>query len=314
MLEVIPLTSGQVQVPLPGGGLIGITPDGTPGFGRSVELRGSGIFIGTALLDQIVVVDDGEKTIFSLDDGDNFYISGSGVTAFGNAGEDNFTGGDGDDTFYGGAGFDRAEGGNGNDLIFGELEGERLDGQAGSDTLFGGMGSDVVRDRGGVEGDENLLYGGQGDDRVESENGNDRLWGDLGDDNLTAGTGSDTLTGGSGFDILTGNDFFGFSPDQAQDLFALEITGQFDLITDFEDGVDRLILPAGVLFEDLVIAQVGEDAAALDALGSRWFNEPTDIVIRLANSGEVLSVLNGNGTGLTVDSISVEDFIDSSFQ
>jgi Ca2+-binding RTX toxin-like protein len=313
MLEVIPLTLGQVQVPLPGGGSIGITPDGTPGFGRSVELRGSGIFIGTALLDQIVVADDGEKTIFGLDDGDSFYISGSGVTAFGNAGDDNFTGGDGDDTFYGGAGLDWINGGNGNDLLFGELDGERLDGQAGSDTIFGGMGNDVVRDRGGAEGDENWLYGGQGDDGISSENGNDRLWGDMGDDRLTAGTGSDTLTGGSGFDILTGNDFFGFSPDQAQDFFALEITGQFDLITDFEDGVDRLILPVGISFEDLDIAQVGEDAAALDALGSFWSNEPIDIVIRLANSGEVLSVLNGNGTGLTVDLISAEDFIDINF-
>ncbi|ERT08426.1 hemolysin-type calcium-binding repeat family protein [Lyngbya aestuarii BL J] len=313
MLEVIPIAAGQIQVPLPGGGSISITPDGTPGFGRSVELRGSGIFIGTALLDQIVVTDDGAKTIFGLEDGDSFYISGSGAVVFGNAGDDVFTGGDGDSTLYGGHGDERIAGGPGNDLIFGELGSERLDGEAGSDTLLGGMDGDIIRDRGGTEGDENFLYGGQGDDRIESENGNDRLWGDIGDDGLTAGTGSDTLTGGSGFDILTGNDFSSFSPDQAQDFFALEITGQFDLITDFEDGVDRLILPVGVSFEDLAIAQVGEDAAALDALGSFLLNEPTDILIRLANSGEVLSVLNGNGTGLTVDLISAEDFIDINF-
>ena len=83
-----------------------------------------------------------------------------------------------------------------------------------------------------------VLIGGAGDDTLDGGEGNDSLTGGAGNDWLVGAEGSDTLTGGEGSDR-----FFlvaGFGPD---------------LITDFEDGVDFLVLDNGLVFSDLSITQ-----------------------------------------------------------
>jgi Ca2+-binding RTX toxin-like protein len=126
-------------------------------------------------------------------------------------------GGNGNDTIFGGYGSDRLNGGDGNDWLYGSgvLKGKLdayLDESDGADTLDGGHGKDHLF--GG--GDRDLLRGG------------------LGNDYLDGGTGTDTMTGGAGADVFA----FGRLHAQAK----LPVLDKGDVITDFQDGVDRLDL------------------------------------------------------------------------
>jgi serralysin len=74
------------------------------------------------------------------------------------------------------------------------------------DVLFGNEGNDRVQ--GGRQDD--VLNGGAGNDRLFGDRGNDSLVGRSGDDYLSGGEGDDRLTGGSGRDQLfgdNGNDY-----------------------------------------------------------------------------------------------------------
>lgn len=77
-------------------------------------------------------------------------------------------------------------------------------GDAGDDYLSGGAGNDT-------------LDGGAGNDTLIGGAGSDSLIGESGNDVFDGGTGDDTLTGGSG-----------------HDLFALDIGGGADRVTDFD--------------------------------------------------------------------------------
>ncbi len=119
-----------------------------------------------------------------------------------------------------GAGADRAEGREGADTLFGN---------EGSDTLYGGLGDDSLdggRDNDTVDGGAGIdrLRGSAGDDKVYGRSGADTLFGGAGDDNLVGGKASDTMTGGLGADRF---------------IFVHNEDG-FDLITDFETGVDSI--------------------------------------------------------------------------
>lgn len=74
-------------------------------------------------------------------------------------------------------------------------------GGAGNDTLHGGTGNDILS---GGTGDDHL-YGGDGNDYLFGGAGNDHLYGGAGDDHLYGGAGNDFLDGGtSNYDVLTG--------------------------------------------------------------------------------------------------------------
>jgi len=125
------------------------------------------------------------------------------------------------DLIRGFAGNDTIQGLGGNDLIFGDRDNDLLAGNEGADTLAGGQGSDTI-------------YGGQGDDVIN---------GDRGQDLLIGGEGKDILTGGAG-----------------DDLFVIEKTAaassldRADLITDFGNGNDKIVLTDGMKFSDLDIS------------------------------------------------------------
>ena len=88
----------------------------------------------------------------------------------------------------------------GPDLIWGGDGRDRLAGQADRDTLIGGQGADRLD--GGVEDD--LLRGGYGSDLLIGGTGEDSLRGDDGRDTLRGGNGPDALWGGRDGDRLSG--------------------------------------------------------------------------------------------------------------
>lgn len=125
------------------------------------------------------------------------------------------------DLIRGFAGNDTIQGLGGNDLIFGDRENDLLAGNEGADTLAGGQGSDTI-------------YGGQGDDVIN---------GDRGQDLLIGGEGKDILTGGAGDDL--------FVIERTAAASSLE---QADIITDFGNGNDKIVLTDGMKFSDLDIS------------------------------------------------------------
>ncbi|SMO56465.1 calcium-binding protein [Paracoccus laeviglucosivorans] len=108
--------------------------------------------------------------------------------------------------------------GAGNNSVMGSFVHDRIEGQGGNDAIWGNRGNDRLN--GGLGND--TLRGGVGRDTLEGHNGNDRLFGDIGGDVLMGNGGADTLTGGQGADV-----------------FIFSRTTGADLITDFENGLDR---------------------------------------------------------------------------
>lgn len=83
----------------------------------------------------------------------------------------------------------------------------------------------------GNDGD-NILVGNSGWNSLRGGAGNDTIDGGAGDDVISGGSGNDTLTGG------TGADKFVFD--------ATLTSGNADHITDFEVGVDKIVLSSSV--------------------------------------------------------------------
>jgi Ca2+-binding RTX toxin-like protein len=130
-----------------------------------------------------------------------------------------------------GGGKDEFNAGSGNDTMRGEAGNDTLYGWSGDDRLFG-------------DGRNDSLFGGSGDDRLNGGNGRDRLSGGDGSDRLDGGAGDDDLRGGAGNDLLTGGagrDTFWFT----RSAFA---EGDRDRVTDFETGVDVVLLPGDLRF------------------------------------------------------------------
>lgn len=81
-----------------------------------------------------------------------------------------------------------------------------------------------------------LVFGTDEANTLSGAGGNDALYGLAGDDTLDGGDGRDFLSGGPGTDTLTGG--------ASCDVFAFDLNGDGDVITDFDPAVDRLRFPA----------------------------------------------------------------------
>lgn len=153
------------------------------------------------------------------------------------------------------------------DTVIGSFLDDQINGFTGNDTLVGSGGDDD-------------LLGDTGDDTLKGDFGNDALLGGSGNDSLSGDAGDDLLDGGTDSDVLTGS--FG------QDRFVLRPSDGIDLITDFTDGEDALLLQNGLTFSDLIISQIGNDT-----------------MIQWASTGEFLAVLQNTQSAV----IGAEDFV-----
>lgn len=221
----------------------------------------------------------------------------------GDEGNDEIFGGDGDDALYGGTGNDHLEGFRGNDRMIGGWGNDVMewDNGDGSDLMEGGEGydtadvdgsetdgdhfviaadggrvafdrvnlvpfgldigsteklvveglggNDVITAGDGLKGLIKLkLYGGDGHDVIQGGNGDDWISGGDGNDWLSGGKGYDTLVGGAGADT--------FVFDKGR-----------DVIADFEDGVDTIIIH-----------------------GYGWINDYADIEDRIEDHGSYVEI------------------------
>ena len=124
------------------------------------------------------------------------------------------------------------DGGSGNDRLYGDDGANEssaaaatihLRGLGGNDDLDGGTGNDMLR-------------GNQGNDTLVGGTGSDTLLGGAGDDDLRGDGGRDTLNGGAGNDLLSGG--------AAPDTFVMQLRPGDDVITDFDDGKDKIDISA----------------------------------------------------------------------
>lgn len=189
-------------------------------------------------------------------DADFIYASGGNdrVSGFlgddmlnGGFGRDFLNGGRGNDILLGEAGRDTLFGGRGDDLMRGGADRDTMDGGSGADEMFGGAGSDDMLGR----ADNDVMHGGSGNDWMFGANGDDLLNGDAGNDFVIGGNGVDDLNGGAGDDWMFGG--------EDADVFRFDKDSGRDGISDFEQGVDTLVLDDGLWGEaGLTHAQVLE--------------------------------------------------------
>ena len=99
--------------------------------------------------------------------------------------------GGGADEYKGGTGADIVYGGEDNDIIRGGDGENKLYGENGDDILIGGAGNDY-------------LVGGNGNDIIYGYGGNNELNGDAGNDYIYGGDNADTIHGGDGDDYIRG--------------------------------------------------------------------------------------------------------------
>ncbi|MBW8725880.1 MAG: M10 family metallopeptidase C-terminal domain-containing protein [Inquilinus limosus] len=133
----------------------------------------------------------------------------------------------------------------------------------------------------GTSPGDDVLFGGNGDDKLNGHRGNDILVGGAGNDTFDDIGGNDTFIGGAG------NDTFIYNPrSDGQRLFGN------DVIADFSDG-DRIDVS-------------GLKIADLDTLKPVMVQNGADVVITLDYDGKTHSIRIQN---ITIDALSAADFI-----
>jgi len=87
------------------------------------------------------------------------------------------------------------------DILYGGDGNDTMYGIGGDDQLHGGRGNDEMHGNSG----EDILYGNDGNDVMEGNSGNDKLYGGNGNDTMSGNSGDDVLSGNAGNDTLFGN-------------------------------------------------------------------------------------------------------------
>jgi Ca2+-binding RTX toxin-like protein len=217
------------------------------------------VIVGTAFNDYI----DGG-------DGDDTLYGGAGNDILiGNGGGDHIYGGDGNDLIYGSGGTagadvaDFLDGGAGDDVIYGGVNNgsteiiiggdgnDFLYGEAGIDEVYGGLGDDYI-DTGS---DTDVGFGGDGNDYLFGGEGPDTLYGGNGDDIVDGGSGTDKMLGENGDDILMGGIGGGVTQGDSDELIgdAQGVDDGFDL-ADYSNSSIRLDVAADLTKQNLVAA------------------------------------------------------------
>lgn len=206
--------------------------------------------------------------LFGTANADAIYGLAGADVLYGYGGNDLLFGGDGNDTLHGGTGNDVLDGGRGNDMLVGGAGADALIGGEGYDTVSYGSavtavhvvlaGTGAIGDAQGdtYSGIEKVVGSRYGDTLIADDSGvvidggagNDDIWGGDGLDVLNGGSGDDWIEGGLGLDVLTGG--------TGTDHFVFNWGDGPDIITDFQQGNDKIVLRDG--FEYLPFGTDGE--------------------------------------------------------
>ncbi|MFB2881044.1 calcium-binding protein [Floridanema aerugineum] len=205
-------------------------------------------------------------TLYGGQGNDTLLGKGGGALLSGDKGNDSLVASVGTgnifDTLVGGAGADSLVGTDQAEVLIGGSDSipgldtttgaDLINAKSGDDTIFAGGGGSTVS---GGEGNDSMI-GGAGSDSFLGGNGTDVLVGGAGSDSLQGWTGNDTLTGGAGADyfIFVGGTFAtsafftdaaGIPPIAVPTNPSQIVSGDrigLDSITDFETGVDKIVL------------------------------------------------------------------------
>jgi Ca2+-binding RTX toxin-like protein len=220
--------------------LNGVNPNDYSG----VSVSGAGDINGDGVDDLIIGASYADPN-GNTNSGSSYVVFGT-VPTLGTEGKDMLNGTFGDDALYGRGG---------NDIIFGGEGVNTLLGEDGNDLIYGGFQTDYIN-------------GGNGNDVIYAPGGNNTIYGGAGNDLIYSGSGDDLILGGAGNDRI----FLG----GGKDIVVLQINKGVDRIDNFQVGQTTLGLSGGLTFENLAIAQTGNDT-----------------LIKFANTGEDLARLNG---------------------
>jgi len=202
---------------------------------------------------------------------------------------------------YGGAGNDTIEGPGGNDWLYGEDGDDILSGGAGGDLINGGAGNDTVDYSTSlaaifIDLAHEAANGGdaEGDVLIEIENivgssFNDTMVGENTHNKLHGGDGSDTLDGGAGTDRLWGG--------QGADMFVFSPRGGLDVVYDFQDSIDRILVEDFTADEISILAYGESDTEIRGSDGTRMVLRGVDPnQIDSMDFAEVTLPIRGTGT------------------
>ena len=191
------------------------------------------------------------------------------------------------------------------DLLFGSEGDDTLSGGLGNDGLFGREGGDSVS--GGVGADS--LYGEEGDDMLFGGDGSDYVRGEQGDDVLYGEHGDDTLLGGNDDDTLYGGDGNdSLSREGGSD--ALFGGGGNDLLRSYSGQEGNLYYPYGEQGGDTLSGGEGDDIFQFDIASGLDVNST---IVDFDPSEDVILINVGSSTG-TLNTyeldVTVEDWPD----
>ena len=184
--------------------------------------------------------------------------------------------------------------------VYGTPGGETIAG-GGNDgqIIYGGAGDDTINGTGRSD----LLYAGSGNDTIKGNDGDDTIYGGSGSDTINGNNGSDTIVGGYGADDLTGSN----GDDRFVYLSVADSSaGQFDTISDFRSGSDRIDLTAlgALAFTILALTSTSTSVPAhtiawiYDSTANQTvvYVNPTDQTLSIGNSSLLEIHLQGIAT------------------
>ncbi|MGY8676023.1 MAG: calcium-binding protein, partial [Verrucomicrobiia bacterium] len=189
-----------------------------------------------------------------------------------------------------GLGGDELHGGAGGDWLYGNLRDDRIFGDNGNEVIAGDWLAGpfyALHQNASVDGGNDELFGGSGEDKLLGGGGDDILWGGADSDWLEGQNGNDTMYGGAWIDIMV------LDTSDRYDVFGDSIDGHFgnELPGDVADdnATDILLIEASD-FDDTIL--LSEERVILSDLPITGNN--------LNLSGSFTLSLNGLEADLTV--------------
>lgn len=128
---------------------------------------------------------------------------------------------------------------------------------------------------------KNTLDGGLGDDTLDGGTGNDVLLGGDGDDQLIGGNGVDVLTGGNGADHFLFDKLLGRT--------------NIDTITDFESGIDKILLDDAVFKKLIGDTDFSDNFFVRTIVGPAPAQDQNDFIVFDLESSKLYYDADGSG-------------------